>query len=362
MDGFVFIAPQRYVQGPGVIDELGSLLEPFGRSAVVLASKGRLDALGGRLHEALSGRGIELSEVTFGGECTRGEIEGCAEQARRTGAQMIVGVGGGKTIDAAKAAAIEAGVKVAVVPTTASTDAPTASASLVYTEDGVLSEILIHKTRPDLVAVDSGVIADAPSRYLVSGMGDALATWFEARATHRSGGRTVAGGRPSEAALALARRCYEVVRDLGEQARDDVAEHRVTDAVEAVIEANTLLSGIGFESGGLAAAHAIHNGFTRLASSHKSLHGEKVAFATVAQLLLEGDEGEAAQVARLNKCLGLPVTYDEVLGGTPSAEELDVVAEAAVSPADSMKNMPREISAGDVVDALNGADALGRTL
>ena len=48
-----------------------------------------------------------------------------------------------------------------------------------------------------------------------------------------------------------------------------------TPAVEKVIEANTLLSGIGFESGGLAGAHAIHNGFTVLDECHHMYHGEK---------------------------------------------------------------------------------------
>ena len=43
-----------------------------------------------------------------------------------------------------------------------------------------------------------------------------------------------------------------------------------------VIEANTLLSGIGFESGGLAGAHAIHNGLTVLEECHHMYHGEKV--------------------------------------------------------------------------------------
>ena len=38
----------------------------------------------------------------------------------------------------------------------------------------------------------------------------------------------------------------------------------MTPQVDAVIEANTLLSGLGFENGGLAGAHAIHNGFTAL--------------------------------------------------------------------------------------------------
>lgn len=42
--------------------------------------------------------------------------------------------------------------------------------------------------------------------------------------------------------------------------------------------ANTLLSGLGFENGGLAVAHALHNGLTAVPETHKYTHGEKVAF------------------------------------------------------------------------------------
>lgn len=52
-----------------------------------------------------------------------------------------------------------------------------------------------------------------------------------------------------------------------------------TPAVEKIIEANTLLSGIGFESAGLAGAHAIHNGLTVLEECHHMYHGAKAASA-----------------------------------------------------------------------------------
>jgi len=39
------------------------------------------------------------------------------------------------------------------------------------------------------------------------------------------------------------------------------------DALERPVEANALLSGLGFESSGLTAAHAIHNGLTTAAGT-----------------------------------------------------------------------------------------------
>jgi hypothetical protein len=52
------------------------------------------------------------------------------------------------------------------------------------------------------------------------------------------------------------------------------------------VEANILLSGIGFESGGLASAHSVHNGLTALEETHAYYHGEKVAFGVLVGLQL----------------------------------------------------------------------------
>src|SRR5690606_3334827 len=80
-----------------------------------------------------------------------------------------------------------------------------------------------------------------------------------------------------------------------------------TKAVENIIEANTYLSGIGFESSGLAAAHAIHNGLTQLAECHHLYHGEKVAFGTLVQLVLENAPmAEIETVLAFCRSIGLP--------------------------------------------------------
>ena len=57
---------------------------------------------------------------------------------------------------------------------------------------------------PNMVIVDTKIVAGAPARLLAAGIGDALATWFEARACSRSGATTMAGGKCTQAALALA--------------------------------------------------------------------------------------------------------------------------------------------------------------
>lgn len=183
-------------------------------------------------------------------------------------------------MDTAKAAAHTVGVPCASVPTLASTDAPTSGLAVVYTDDGAFEEYRFFPKNPNLVLVDTRVVAGAPPRFLVSGIGDALATWVEARASVEARVTTMAGGLTTQAGLAVARQCWDTLWDYGAQARQAARQHVVTPALEKVVEANTLLSGVGFESGGLAAAHAIHDGLTVPNATHSMMHGEKVNIGT----------------------------------------------------------------------------------
>jgi glycerol dehydrogenase len=214
---------------------------------------------------------------------------------------------------------------------------------------------------PDLVLVDTEVAANAPFRFLVSGMGDALATWVEARATAEARKSTMAGGLPTMAGLALARLCWDTLIDYGFSARQAAQQHVVTPALEKVVEANTLLSGLGFESGGLAAAHAVHNGLTALPQSHHFMHGEKVNFGTLTQFALEDrPTREFNEFVSFCMSVGLPTTFADLDLGTVGKEELEAVAKAATAPGETIHNMPFAVTPEMVVDAMVAADSYAR--
>ena len=233
--------------------------------------------------------------------------------------------------------------------------------SVIYSETGVFERYLFLNSNPDLVLVDTDMIAAAPSRLLVSGMGDALATYFEARAVAASGALSCAGGKPTKGALALAKLCYETLLEDGVKAKLAVEAGACTQAVENIIEANTYLSGIGFESGGLAGAHAIHNGLTVIKDCHHLYHGEKVAFGTLTQLVLE-NAGQKLLEEVIGFCMdvGLPTTFAELGMARPDKDLLMEAAVRACSPDDTLVNMPFEVTPEMVYAAMVGADALGR--
>ncbi len=353
----VFAAPGKYIQGRGATGRLGEVLEQLGsEKPLVLADPVVEEIMGGAL-EGLAG----ATRVEFGGECSPEEIDRVAEAASDAGADAIVGIGGGKTMDTAKSVAHPAGLPLVIVPTIASTDAPTSAVAVVYTEEGEFHEYRFFGRNPDAVIVDTSVIAGAPVRFLVAGIGDGLSTYFEADASSRTRKETMAGGAPTQAALAIARLCYDTLLEHGLAARLAVEQGAVTPAVEKVVEANTLLSGLGFESGGLGAAHSVHNGLTALEGTHDYWHGEKVAFGLITMLVLEERPAEVLEEV-VDFCLkvGLPVSLEDIGVENASREDLEGVAEAACAEGETIHNMPIEIQPAMLVDAMIAADAFGR--
>ncbi len=244
------------------------------------------------------------------------------------------------------------------MPTVASTDAPTSALAVVYTAEGAFEEYRFFPRNPDLVLVDTQVVANAPAALLAAGVGDALATWLEARATAASGSTTMAGGAPTLAGTALARLSWDVLWDNALPALDAVRDHLVTPAVEKVVEANTLLSGLGFESGGLAAAHAVHNGLTAAPQAHGLAHGQKVNLGSVTQLVLEGaPTSEIRDFVEFTTRVGLPNTLTEVGLGVDDVDVLRAVAQAATVPGETIHSMPFPVRADDVVAALRSSSA-----
>lgn len=352
--------PGRYIQGLDALKRLNEEIERIGDAGFLVCDPFVFDnplPYSDKFMDSYSRNVVER----FQGESSDEEIERLCDLAKNSKPQVIVGIGGGKTLDTAKAVAHLLELPVIVVPTIASTDAPCSALSVIYTPDGKFKRYLILPRNPDVVLVDTGLIAKAPVRFLVSGMGDALATWFEASSCKAKFAPNITGDVGSMTAYALARLCYGTLLEYGVTAKISCEAHAVTPALEHIIEANTLLSGLGFESGGLAAAHAIHNGFTVLEKVHDKQHGEKVAFGTLASLFLTDKPAQIIdEVYAFCESVGLPTTFDEIGLGGISDEELTKVAEAACAENETIHNEPIPVEPMTVFSALKAADAQGR--
>jgi glycerol dehydrogenase len=366
-----FICPTKYVQGQDELLNLGYFVKVFGDSALLIAHKDDIQRVKNKLDATANKFNITFVESNFKGECSRQEVARLQEIAKNNKCACTIGLGGGKAIDTAKCVA--QGENLIIVPTIAATDAPTSHSAVLYTPEGEFDDYAYFKQSPSVVLVDTTVIAKAPTRFLVSGMGDALSTYFEARATSKSFTKVNAGlpcgvreekcepAIGTNAALALAKLCYETLLKDGVKAKQSCECNLVTQALENIIETNILLSGLGFESGGLAGAHAIHDGLTMLEGTHKYFHGEKVAFGTIAQLVLENAPTEEINEV-LDFCLeiGLPVCLEDIGVNSITEEEAIAVAEKACIPEESIYAMPFPIDIESVAASIITADKIGR--
>jgi glycerol dehydrogenase len=347
------ISPGRYVQGKGAIHQVGSYLAAIGSTPLFVADDLVWGLVGHDVEASVKAAGLPFARETFGGVPSAAEVDRLVGVIRDAGADVVVAVGGGSAIDAVKASGHLAGVRWANCPTVASTDAPTSALSVIYTESGEFEEYRFFPRNPDLVLVDSQIVANAPVSLLVAGVGDALATWLEARATARSGSTTMAGGLPTLTGTALAQLSWDVLWDNALPAIEAVKDKLVTPAVEKVIEANTLLSGLGFESGGLAAAHAVHNGLTAVPGTHGLAHGQKVNIGSITQLVLEGaPTSEVRDFIEFTTRVGLPTTLSEVGLSADDPDALRIVADAATVPGETIHAMPFEVRSDEVASAL----------
>ncbi|HIW94616.1 MAG TPA: glycerol dehydrogenase [Candidatus Flavonifractor merdipullorum] len=354
-------SPSRYVQGAGELSHLREHVSLLGKNLFILTSPSGRGRVEGKIAKSLEGSDAKAVYEAFNGECCMTEINRIKAAFDASGCDLIVGIGGGKIHDTAKAAAYYAKVPVVIVPTIASTDAPCSALSVIYTDDGVFEKYLFLPANPNMVLVDTEIVAAAPARLLVSGMGDALATYFEARACRDSNAGNCVGGTITLAAMQLARLCYETLLSDGLKAKLAVERKACTKAVENIIEANTYLSGVGFESGGLAGAHAIHNGLTALPATHAFYHGEKVAFGTLVQLVLENAPmEELAEVLDFCAVVGLPTTLAELNIADATDEQLMEVAKLACADGDTLHNMPFPVTPESVYAAILAADQLGK--
>lgn len=353
----VFGAPRRYVQGPGVLSTIGSELASLGQSAIVLADD-RVEAIvGAAIATAAAEAGVGITPLRFGGEITYAEVDRLVAAVSGARHDIVVAAGGGKTIDTGKLLSRALGSRFVSIPTVASNDSPTSHIAVVYDENHKLVGVEENKANPDLVLVDTAIIAKAPLTLLSAGVGDALVKRFEVEQCIGAGGKNVFGSASPLSALALARTCYDTVREHTVPAYAAIVRGEIDHHLEALVEASVLMSGLAFESGGLSVSHGMTRGLSLVPGVANALHGHQVAYGLLVQLVLENrDRAFMDDMYGFYRDARLPLKLADLGHDGKSNSDIDTIAQASADAA-HMKKFYRPISAADIARAITQIEA-----
>lgn len=345
-------APAQYVNEKDILLKSGLYISRWGKKALISGGVKALKSIEDRLFSSLDQSNIKWQKRTFRGECSDENISEIIRKAKEMEADVIIGVGGGKALDSAKTAAELCMLPIVCVPTVAATCAASSAFSVIYTDEGEFKRDHFLTTNPNLVMIDPEVIANAPVDYLKSGIFDALSKWYEGQAV-------LSGIKKPDlytiSAMKLAKILYEKMNKNALSAVESVIKNQVSESLSEVIDLNIYLTGViqslGQTTSRGAAAHAIHNGLTIMEESHDLLHGVKVAYGIIVQLLMENkSEKELQQVISFFRELGI----NPSLKGLVLPFDKDVLNKVAIKAAEDtvMKNMPFVVEPSMILEAM----------
>lgn len=346
------VAPAQVSRGPGILSTMGSTIAALGKRPLVIGGDRSLTQAQPMLAPALAE--LSVSTASYGADCSEATLTRLGKAIADHQADLIIGVGGGKALDTAKLVAHQAQLPVVTVPTSAATCAAWTALSNVYSEQGAFLYDVALARCPDLLILDYDLIATAPRRTLIAGIGDALAKWYEG---------SVSSGDSQQTLVIAAVQQARVLRDLLLQKTPAALAEPGGAAWREVVDACVLLAGVMGGMGGAqcrtVAAHAVHNGLTHLPASHGVLHGEKVAYGILVQLRLEemAQQSSLAYTARQQliqfyEATGLPKTLADMGMGDVRVSDLQRAAEISCQPQSDIHHLPFTVTPAALMGAL----------
>lgn len=340
---YMALSPSRVVRGSKALVQAADVIAQFGDRPLVIGGDHTLKVTLPYFNPVWK-QGLTYAQAAYGMDCSENSLESLREAIAKHKADFIIGVGGGKALDAAKLVAAQSHLPIVTVPTSAATCAAWTALSNVYSDEGAFLYDVSLPRCPDLLVLDYDLVQTAPRRTLIAGIGDALAKWYEA---------SVSSGSSSQTLIISAVQQARVLRDILFQKSLEAVEHPDSEAWREVVDASVLMAGV---IGGLGAqcrtvaAHAVHNGLTHLLESHDTLHGEKVAYGILVQLRLEemmqGNQLAATarqQLLKFYQDIGLPKTLQELGLGSVSIKDLQRAADVACIPESDIHHLPFEV-------------------
>ncbi len=356
------IAPAQVLRGQGVLIRAGAAIARLGQRPLLVGGDRSLAIVHPQLQPVFKEHRLQAAQVSYHPDCSEAVLAALRQRVQTHQADVIIGVGGGKALDTSKLLANQCGLPIVTIPTSGATCAAWTALSNVYSEEGAFLYDVPLAQCPQLLVLDYDLIATAPQRTLVAGIGDAIAKWYEASVSSGHSQRTLLIGAVQQA---------RVLRDILLQKSPAALHNPGSEDWQDVVDASVLLAGVIGGLGGAqcrtVAAHAVHNGLTHLTASHGTLHGEKVAYGILVQLRLEelvqGNQLAATsrhQLLAFYAEIGLPQSLADLGMATISIADLQRSAEIACAEASDIHRLPFPVEPAQLMAAMVSTTATGR--
>jgi glycerol dehydrogenase-like iron-containing ADH family enzyme len=352
------IAPALVLRGEEVWPQAFAEMRRLGSRPLLLGRGAATSPLRRAVAARLQAVGFHPRSATLQHDCCEEDLTALQHQASGAGeggsADLMVAVGGGKVLDAGKLLAHRLGLPCVTVPTSAATCAGWTALANLYSPQGAFQGDVALERCPDLLVFDHSLVRQAPPRTLASGIGDAMAKWYEA---------SVSSGGSSDGLVQQAVQMARILRDQllleGEAALGPEPGEAWGRVAEACALTAGLVGGLGGARCRTVAAHAVHNGLTQLGACHSSLHGEKVAFGVLVQLRLEEQVGGSQlagqarrQLLPFFRALGLPLGLADLGLAHASLSDLAEVCAFACRSGSDLHHLPFPVGPDELLAAL----------
>ena len=357
-DATTQVLPAKYLRKSGILQHTGDYVRPFGRRCIVSGGRRALAVAGDALCESLDASGVRVGVHLFEGQCCQENIDTIVATCLDHNAEVVVGVGGGRSLDSAKAAASALRVPIICVPTVASTCSAATPAVVLYDAEGRFDRGMTLPDAPNLVMVDPQLIADAPVEYFTPGILDALSKWYEMEPiyAHMTGTDLHTNG-----AMRLALLLRDTVHEKGVSAIEAVRRNTVTadllEMIDLCIYQTALIKCLSLSTLRIGVAHAVYNALTCVPAARSHMHGTIVGYGMALQLsaLESGDEALRPVLALFQELGSVPSL--ENLGVSPTREITDLLIERCMSDP-GIGAMPQSITTATLQYAIDHVESL----
>ncbi|MFT8362211.1 MAG: iron-containing alcohol dehydrogenase family protein [Sporolactobacillus sp.] len=348
------IAPQQYLLEEGAYDFLSEAIEQlFLKKILFLHGEKSFRAAFPYLPDVQS-LPAQIVDAPFGGQCSEEEIQRLIQIVHTMNVDSVIGLGGGKVLDTAKAVAYRTGnLPLLLLPTLASNCAAWSALSVIYGENGISLGHRIYPKQANLLLIEPRVIAASPVRYFIAGIADTLAKWYETE-------QLLAAAEARNLAIRFAHQSARLCRDVplqhGLQAVHTMRLGKMTPDWTLVMETNIMASGLvgGFadQFGRATAAHSVHDALTSFQETKHLLHGEKVAYGILVQLAFEEKREEIQRLVDFYKKLHLPICLADLGLANLTEQGIQLIAEQTVMPDKTIHLLPYDVTKENVIQAI----------